>query len=944
MSDVFYKRNLAVPFFTQRDNTYVWQQLDEENKPFGLKYPMAWRTCNITSLCMILNYFNLTKETPNQMIKKVFEKAKENNKWGWLYEANNDSSLLGASRLENWDNLVDVAKLYTDGKEGYTVTRGNSLSMEILQQEIAKGFPVMISTGLGKLISNNSYAQDGHIVVVRGFTDEGHVILNDPFGIPVNENNRIHKKTENGSMAGYYYNSEASSIGDNIVIHRDDFVNVYAVNSSRFLYIEGPLWEMPGGTETDVVNCYPIRADNMWHDGIHLENTNGFYSIGSGRLVAARNSEVENHGSNSFALVKYQLPDVDKKYFYALYMHLEKIDIKQELKDFFLKNNGNVSEQLRGTWYEQLFNGVLAKYKIINWEFLETATEAKYKKIYKAKINNYVLSPISEFSNSFNGEGLISKHAKLYLLPASPNNLKKICDIESYSSYSNIKFMASENLEDFKDANGYYYFFCGNNGQKELCCCKNDTIKVGNNDISVFASYFKTNAGAHKYYSEALYDLYKGQTISFDKINNTNKLIMEDQLKREVFSSNCIFKRNVSIENNKIRLQCPTGPDYSYPEHSYTYTKFETEKVIKAIKEKFYITANTTKFKKSEDFNNYINSLKNERKSMIETLLKKISSRIDSIEINESDNALSDKEWMVKIFKDAEQKIKLKELYNISGNYNIDDSYDAIRKVFFDSLDKFKHSDLCTGIAICEYLFIVFVSIPSDMIKNAKNDRFEFGGFNNTGSTITKILEYWTSFYNELKNDYSNFLHESYFDNYIEIPKHSFIGYGSNIPDSTKKDSIHFEVFSEDNLLPDFICVKDDNNDNFYNSSAITDDILSKIPEEDKTRLFQYFEDGVITKSEIQNVYTNTELFKKMVTYHRSEWKYQNYNAQDCKFITSKNITLPIKKEIIDTLSYYNDYYGRYNWLDNKIKRILGSDIFYYYHPVQFIKEQMNKS
>lgn len=23
-----YKRNLAVPFFTQRDNTYIWQKLD----------------------------------------------------------------------------------------------------------------------------------------------------------------------------------------------------------------------------------------------------------------------------------------------------------------------------------------------------------------------------------------------------------------------------------------------------------------------------------------------------------------------------------------------------------------------------------------------------------------------------------------------------------------------------------------------------------------------------------------------------------------------------------------------------------------------------------------------------------------------------------------------------------------------------------------------------
>ena len=62
-----YKRNLAVPFFTQRDNTYIWQQLDDDNQPFGPKYPMAWRTCNITSLCMILHYWGLTKETPDML-------------------------------------------------------------------------------------------------------------------------------------------------------------------------------------------------------------------------------------------------------------------------------------------------------------------------------------------------------------------------------------------------------------------------------------------------------------------------------------------------------------------------------------------------------------------------------------------------------------------------------------------------------------------------------------------------------------------------------------------------------------------------------------------------------------------------------------------------------------------------------------------------------------
>ena len=43
MSDS-YKRNLAVPFFTQRDNTYIWQQKNEiTNIAFGPKYPMAWR-------------------------------------------------------------------------------------------------------------------------------------------------------------------------------------------------------------------------------------------------------------------------------------------------------------------------------------------------------------------------------------------------------------------------------------------------------------------------------------------------------------------------------------------------------------------------------------------------------------------------------------------------------------------------------------------------------------------------------------------------------------------------------------------------------------------------------------------------------------------------------------------------------------------------------------
>ena len=107
---IFYKRNLAVPFFTQRDNTYVWQQINiDSNLKKGPQYPMAWRSCNITSLCMILRYWGLTEETPNQMIEKVFSKED----WGWSYEATDDgNNKKGASRLESWANLEEIAKLY----------------------------------------------------------------------------------------------------------------------------------------------------------------------------------------------------------------------------------------------------------------------------------------------------------------------------------------------------------------------------------------------------------------------------------------------------------------------------------------------------------------------------------------------------------------------------------------------------------------------------------------------------------------------------------------------------------------------------------------------------------------------------------------------------------------------------------------------------------------
>ena len=85
--------------------------------------------------------------------------------------------------------------------------------------------------------------------------------------------------------------------------------------------------------------------------------------------------------------------------------------------------------------------------------------------------------------------------------------------------------------------------------------------------------------------------------------------------------------------------------------------------------------------------------------------------------------------------------------------------------------------------------------------------------------------------------------------------------------------------------------------------------------------------------------------FKTMVTKHCSEWKDKKYDEKDISFISNKNTKIgkKDKKEIIKTLNYYNEYYNKYNWLNKKLKDILGNEKFYFYHPLYFI-EQISKN
>ena len=79
-------RNLEVPYFSQRENKIYWHKKFSKNDDITKDNPelignidnsvepvsMAKQSCNITSLAMLLHYFGVTSDTPDEMMRKVF--------------------------------------------------------------------------------------------------------------------------------------------------------------------------------------------------------------------------------------------------------------------------------------------------------------------------------------------------------------------------------------------------------------------------------------------------------------------------------------------------------------------------------------------------------------------------------------------------------------------------------------------------------------------------------------------------------------------------------------------------------------------------------------------------------------------------------------------------------------------------------------------------------
>ena len=149
--------NLSVPFYCQRDNKYVWhqkyaldfngvgkkgEQLAGTVMPNRKGKPLGPITCNITSLCMILHYFGITQDSPDDMLYKIFDSEEyKNDEYfsSWRTTDCPDEDMC-PGQLENADNLFHVAEILYGLKGGDEIaTFYNQITLERAKQFFQNG-------------------------------------------------------------------------------------------------------------------------------------------------------------------------------------------------------------------------------------------------------------------------------------------------------------------------------------------------------------------------------------------------------------------------------------------------------------------------------------------------------------------------------------------------------------------------------------------------------------------------------------------------------------------------------------------------------------------------------------------------------------------------------------------------------------------------------------
>lgn len=167
--------DLAVPAYSQMLHSGHYPQYGGGGQ--------AW--CSPTSTAMVLRYWGRGPTAKN------YRWAKGVDPWvDYAARFTFDSSYNGTG---TWPFNTAYASRY--GTDAVVHRLGNLAHVEAY---IKQGVPVIasIAFGRGKLTGSPISATPGHLVVIRGFTDQGHVIVNDPAGRLNGDVRRTYKREQ----------------------------------------------------------------------------------------------------------------------------------------------------------------------------------------------------------------------------------------------------------------------------------------------------------------------------------------------------------------------------------------------------------------------------------------------------------------------------------------------------------------------------------------------------------------------------------------------------------------------------------------------------------------------------------------------------------------------------------------------------------------------------
>lgn len=161
-------RNLEVPYFSQRENNTVWHRRYTSNDEMAKKNPdligtivpngktdsKAKNSCNITCLAMMLHYFGVTSDTPDEMMRKVFDPSASE-----LATYSDGQKNLVTETYGNGGFFESVYNMKSFAEKFYNVAVEASETKKIddIKEEVLSGYPVLVSCGITRAYASSEY-------------------------------------------------------------------------------------------------------------------------------------------------------------------------------------------------------------------------------------------------------------------------------------------------------------------------------------------------------------------------------------------------------------------------------------------------------------------------------------------------------------------------------------------------------------------------------------------------------------------------------------------------------------------------------------------------------------------------------------------------------------------------------------------------------------------